>query len=614
MGDKTDTSPIANEPPPFGEVARRAIRRITIAKWLAGLSRTAIWVYPAAALILLFCHLSGFRFVWTIAVVVVALHFLATSVWAWLRRPNPVSALAYWDEAAGRDEMFTSAYCFEQQRAVSLGEQLHVAKARVRLEKDIHRLRPDLPTSAGYRAWALPVALLALCIGLVAFQTDRTRGEAVDESAKAQAKKVANELDERLRNLDQSEDLSPEEKEKIRKLEASLSEMQKKLRGLSQETPRDVLAELEKRAHEAEELAKSLNAADLKSLSSEMIAELERHADTTEFGSSLRAEELEDVANESDELADRLEDDELGLEEKERIEQALAQAMAKADQTDRESLVGKHLQESLKGLRRKKPKEAAKPFRRLAKQYRDALQRLARQKQLQDLADQLRNSGQQIFGRQNAGIRQLASNPVGMRQLGLKPMAPMGTMPLPLGQGQQIQVALPGGQLPWNPKNVALLPIPGTGQMPPTAMIPGGGQCPIPGTGQFPGGQCLGGQGAGMSPVPGVGAGVGGHFAGHGSAAYGNTATKPLAATRTGQVQARIGREGPSMVRNVDRGDHKENTTRELTNDAIATVQAEEEALADEPLPLARRKQILRYFTALRRQLVEQSGNHGDSP
>ena len=118
-----------------------------------------------------------------------------------------------------------------------------------------------------------------------------------------------------------------------------------------------------------------------------------------------------------------------------------------------------------------------------------------------------------------------------------------------------------------------------------------------------------------MSPVPGSGGGgVGGHFAGRGSAAYGNTATAPLAATQTGQVGAQIGREGPSMVRNVDRGDHQEGTSRELTNDAIAMVQAEEEALADEPLPLARRQQILRYFTALRRQLVDQSGDHGDRP
>ena len=128
----------------------------------------------------------------------------------------------------------------------------------------------------------------------------------------------------------------------------------------------------------------------------------------------------------------------------------------------------------------------------------------------------------------------------------------------------------------------------------------------MPGAGQMPG--------AGASPVPGSGpsgpsmqgAGVGGLEAGHGTAPYGNTPTNPLAPTSTGVVAAPPTGQGPSLVRNVEGGPHREEAAREFRKVAAAVLQAEEEALAEEPLPLSRRGQVLRYFTAIRRQLVDQ--------
>ena len=107
-------------------------------------------------------------------------------------------------------------------------------------------------------------------------------------------------------------------------------------------------------------------------------------------------------------------------------------------------------------------------------------------------------------------------------------------------------------------------------------------------------------------PGSGQGAGNGGLTAGHGSAAYGNTKTNPLAATGTGVVNAAVSGEGPSQVRKIEQGMHREETRRNSTELAVEFIKTEEAALADEPLPLSRREQARRYLIALRRQLVER--------
>jgi hypothetical protein len=110
--------------------------------------------------------------------------------------------------------------------------------------------------------------------------------------------------------------------------------------------------------------------------------------------------------------------------------------------------------------------------------------------------------------------------------------------------------------------------------------------------------------------VPGQGAGVGGHQAGHGSAPLGGGTASPFRAAKADQVNAQVSGQGPAQVRAIDPGQRQEETELSLQQLATATMTAEEEALADEPLPLSRREQVLRYFTALRRQLeTHDSGN-----
>ena len=195
----------------------------------------------------------------------------------------------------------------------------------------------------------------------------------------------------------------------------------------------------------------------------------------------------------------------------------------------------------------------------------------------------------------------------------LAPGQPPGMMPMP-GQGAPFAlIPMPGTPPPGTPSGMLLFPVPGTGQPP-------GGQVPMPGFGQNPGGMPpngamifpipgAGGMAAGIAgviPGSGDGAGVGGSQAGRGIAPLGADPTTLLETNTTGVVAPAPGAEGPSEVRSVAGQAHREQAVRSRTEIAKEFLKTEEAALADEPLPLSRRAQVLLYFTALRKQLEHQ--------
>ena len=82
----------------------------------------------------------------------------------------------------------------------------------------------------------------------------------------------------------------------------------------------------------------------------------------------------------------------------------------------------------------------------------------------------------------------------------------------------------------------------------------------------------------------------------------------------TGVVGAAVSGEGPSRIRNVEQAAHEEEASRKFQQMAMEFIKSEEEALDDEPLPLSRRQQVLRYFTAIRRRLVERESPKQPEP
>lgn len=68
-------------------------------------------------------------------------------------------------------------------------------------------------------------------------------------------------------------------------------------------------------------------------------------------------------------------------------------------------------------------------------------------------------------------------------------------------------------------------------------------------------------------------------------------------------MEARPGADGPSEVSERAPQPRPEAPARSPTEVAVEFLKAQEEALSAEPLPLSRRDQVLRYFTALRKSL-----------
>jgi hypothetical protein len=172
----------------------------------------------------------------------------------------------------------------------------------------------------------------------------------------------------------------------------------------------------------------------------------------------------------------------------------------------------------------------------------------------------------------------------------------------PLQSGAPLALFPSSGEPPpGSPNAMLMFPVPGTEPDPdaPPMLIPGeggngDGEIAFP----IPGGDAL----AGMQPD----AKAGGSQAGRGTAELGGDAIKPRDPTQTGVVAPTPGAEGPSQTRAVAGQSHREESARAKKRIAIDFLKTEEAALAEEPLPLSRRAQVLRYFTALRQQLEHQ--------
>jgi hypothetical protein len=585
----------------FRAASRRAVRRLTAAGWFDAVRRTALPAFGGAVALAAALRWCGVAHAGTAGGALLAAWVGGTLLWAWRTRPDAARALAVWDRRAERHEMFVSAYCFEAAEEAGPGERLHLARARPRLARELDTMHRHLPAPVPHRGWLLAAAFATLAaLGL--FDLPLSRDETpLDPDAQARAGKAGDRIVEQARVIDPLKGLTDDEREKAAALKLDLRKTADRLKAEDKKTPRDVLEDLEKRARDAEKLADALAAGGLSEVSSDLIAELERHADTAELAAGLRARDLGKTAAEADKLAARLRRKEMSLEEQKRIENALKSALKAGKPKDRKSALGKHLSRAQRQLQQKKRRLASNTFRNLANHYNRALQRLQSRRQLQQLARNLRQAGRQIFGQ----------NPVGMRRLspqlaGLQPLGPVRRLPVGLLRGRRGAGGRRGRLVGWMPgrgrpgaRPGAMIPVPGSGRggrlggvMPGGA---GGGQVPVPGGGGMAG-----------ASTPGGGGGVGGLQAGHGTAPLGAKPTAPLGASRTGVVAPNVGEEGETEVRRLEGRMHKEETARRARDVVMKQIRAAEEALDEEPLPLTRRDQVLRYFTALRRQVEHE--------
>ncbi|HSJ03231.1 MAG: hypothetical protein ACAI34_03250 [Verrucomicrobium sp.] len=620
------TEPASAPTPLFAEAALRLQHRLVIRKGLQHLLAT--WPYAAGWLLAVLVLRFVFGLPWaggTLALVGLGLWILGCFGWAWEKRPSAYSALSFWDQQTSRSDAFANAWWFEQQPELTAGQKMHLDRQKGFLPDALPSVPKDVPLPDGRWLPVLPV------VAAVFFFLPQTGGLSLpDPDLTADAQKVAvqegKQLAEKKLDADKMQSLNEEEKKELENLQQKVQETAKALQQEQAKTAREVLSELEKRAREAEQLASKLGASDAAWASEQMVTEMRKHADTAELGDAVANKSAEKTGDKAQELADKLRDQKLSNETRERFAETLKEIGKQAQPEDKERTVGQHVIGADKNLAQSLPQEAGNEFQALADKMKTLAAREKAREQLEKLAQQLRQSGSDIAGQGGQGMKQLAGSQAqqsqgsqgqqgqqGQQMMNMQNAPQMQPMQMPglssappgAGQGNQNQNQGQMGQMS---------PVPGTGQ--PMAIVPGSGQ--PPGAGQnnsnkpmliapIPG--MPAGQGAGAAAMLGSmpGANPGGLQAGNGTAQMGNAPTPTTKAGQQATVDAQRNTEGSSSVRAVEGQARNEAVGRNTQATTLEAIAAEENALDDQALPPARREQVRRYFTELRKRFEKNN-------
>jgi hypothetical protein len=386
-------------------------------------------------------------------------------------------------------------------------------------------------------------------------------------------------------------------------------------------TARDALSALSQSASAAEELANRLGQTTEAWASAALIAALQQHTDTADLGDATAARDASLLSKSALTLAAQLRQPQLPAATLLRLTDAFTDSAQKAEAADRERTVGRPVGEAASALQRRQADIAAQHLESLAMQMQEVLKRESAQKQLQNLAQQLRNAGSQSRSDQTAGALE-AMKP--MAQSGSAQQAPANQVPqsqaasapnpanlMPPGLGQQMQQMQMSNPTPSG--------SPQTGQQSPMTlsqsragpMQEGEGKqganrprllAPIPGkpSDQQPSALLMM---PGAPPNPSTAASIplAGREAGTGTADLNAAPTQQSKATQSTMVTATASGDGPSSTRQVEGQVRDEAATRSSTQEALQQLQREEAALDDAALPPARREHIRRYFNELRK-------------
>lgn len=608
----------------FAHAARLAGNRLVFRKTLLLLLKT--WKQSAGglALLLLLRLMGGGWIGGGLAVTLVLLWVVGCAAWAIWKRPDGYSALAFWDRQTSRGDAFANAWWFEKQEEKGPGQEMHLSRQAKALPEAIGSLNKDIP---------LPDVRWVACIPCIAvgmlFLPDSGVIHLPDAPLTAAGRDLAvkegRKLEDTKLDAEKLTSLTEEEKKEVEELKQQVTETAKALQESGAKTAREVLSELEKRARDAERLAAKLGAGDAAWASEEMVAEMRKHADTAELGDAVAEKSAERTAKEAEKIAAKLGDAALTNETRNRFAETLRDIGKSGQPEDKERTVGQHLLGADRQMTQTLPKGASKEFQELATKMKTLAAREKAREQLEKLAQQLRQTGSNIAGQGSNGMQQLAGSPgqqgqnnqgqnnPGQSQMQNLQNAPqMAPMQMPgmssapqsqqgMGSGQNMPVLTPVPGSPNPNQQPMAIGKPGSGQPPP----PGGGKgqpmliAPIPGTNpnQQPAAAILG-----MTP----GVGQGGLQAGSGTAQPGNA---PTSQTKPGQqvtVNAQRSAEGASSVRAVEGQARPEAAGRGSQATALDAIAAEENALDDAALPPARREQVRRYFTELRRRFEKE--------
>jgi hypothetical protein len=577
----------------FAPVARKVQVWVVLRRWLAALRMTLI----PASLVLLLLALALLRGSAALMPWLGLLLWLAGSLaYAWWQRPGEFSALALWDQAAGRREAFASAWWFEQRREDGDAARAHIAMQREILPQALPALSKDLPLRPDrWLALPLGIAILGSLVSIVTAPPSEAIPMDAEMTRKAaeEAKKLT-QTDWEKKKL---AGLKDEERKQVEDLKQKVQKTAEDLANAAGKDARSVLAELERRARDAEKLADELGSGKEAWASEKLIEELRKHADTADLGDSVAAKNTQAAAKAAETLANQLKSPQLSAEAKERMNETLKDVKQQSEEQDRKRTVGQNVLAAGDQMQQGNAAGAGDEFQKLAEKLNDLALREQTREELQQLAQQLRDSGSSIAGQNDNGSMQQMSQ-AGQQgqngqenQQGNTPQVGQAQQPqqmlAPPGLGQQGQPGQnnpqPGGQ------PMLFAPVPGAAKpdnQAPTLIMPGDPDQP-------PGGTSIAMPGSGPQP-------------GAGKADLNNQPTQKQESGNQSVVQAQQNNEGRSTVRSIEGGPRTEQSTRSATQTALEAIQAEEAALDESALPPARREQVRRYFHELRKRFEQK--------
>jgi len=639
------------------EAVCRRVGSLRFFRWL----RKGHWIVAVVAflVVLTLRRLGEWRAgEWTLVLGLLALWAVVGFVVSRLGRPGVMDSLLMLDRKGGWKDRFSSAWSFLSGGDMDAAKALHVERSSGVLPKALGSLPEVLPFPSLRWIWIAPLLVFLFSLSPLGRLPIDSADVKLSDRMKEVAALEADDLRKEAARFDDINSLTEEEKVELEKLRAEVDSVAEDLAESDDLTAGQMLEALESRARAAERLAEKLGLSDEGWASEEMLTEMRRHPDTADLGLAIKDKSAAGAAEESMALQTILLDDEIQMETQERLTRVMESVMKSATEEDVTKPVGERVGNASIKLLSSQTKTAAREFEELAKYFRLIESREEAQEKLEQMANSLREAGSEISGSELDRMNQIADESSsgedgqgrkgGLQSLDADPVAnDIQTMTAPhmaqtapspesgqqapgessQGAGEQSgegtkQVPVPG-QVPGendetsasNPNSQQALGAPIPGEAPPEGQSGSGMQmsenvrdgkgkggmlsAPVPGMDS-------------KTPTPGQGSasaqagttqkGQGGNEAGAGTAEMFDDQSDASKAARDSEVLAQINESGDSTFRSVDgkvRNESVERTRQEIVTDYLA---AEEQALDGQTLPLSRRKHVLRYFSAIRKQ------------
>lgn len=639
--------------------ASSAVRRRIIGIRLASGIRRSHLVVGAIA----FSLTLGFRLFahwredeWMIVGGVFFLWLVILGLFAAIRLPKTGGALLLLDRKGAWKDRFSSAWEFLNLPSRTEAQTLHLEKSAVLIDKAVGSIPPVFPLPSLKWAWLPPLIAMVFALSPWMRIPPDSRDLELTDGMKDAAVMQAEELRREAKRVGEFGEMTEDEKKALIALGVDVESAADKLANPDGLTAGEMLETLDAQAGAAERLAKNLERYADEWASSQMLEEMARHPDTADLSLLIADKAAMPAADEAMRLKEVFDDTEIKRDTEERLTRSLEAIMKAALELDLTRPVGERFGNASAKMQNAQTKTAAREFEELSKHFREMAGREETIRELEQLAESLREAGGEISGSElqkmeqiaeaagssksesNQGLRPLDSDSGGSAKPGEMPGLAMPN-PAEGGKSAPSLAAAPSDQKSGEKKS----PAPGLsngkneagekdgqGQESFSAPVPGeepkdgksgsglgmsdtsregegsGGMLSAPVPGTEPGDAS---PGAGMSAAAGASSqsGQGGDQAGSGTAELVDDASEAIKATEDAKVVAQANQSGDSVLRSVEGQARSEKSDRSLQEVITDFIAVEEEALDEQSLPMSRKQHVLRYFSGIRQQFEDSS-------